>query len=135
MGDGLVVQKSGLIERLDSKPGAISSDNPFYWYIHLQSLGKRAQTKEMVEEAVNGFNVDNHAYTILKVIAKKHLTREVCEIAVCKNGLNLKYVPEQYRDISMCMSAVRSDGGALHDVPTQILLGDKGYEKIGRAHV
>lgn len=65
MGDGLVVQKSGLIERLDSKPGAISSDNPFYWYIHLQSLGKRAQTKEMVEEAVNGFNVDNHAYTIL----------------------------------------------------------------------
>ena len=106
MGDGLVVQKSGLIERLDSKPGAISSDNPFYWYIHLQSLGKRAQTKEMVEEAVNGFNVDNHAYTILKVIAKKHLTREVCEIAVCKNGLNLKYVPEQYRDISMCMSAV-----------------------------
>ena len=128
MGDGLVVQKSGLIERLDSKPGAISSDNPFYWYIHLQSLGKRAQTKEMVEEAVNGFNVDNHAYTILKVIAKKHLTREVCEIAVCKNGLNLKYVPEQYRDISMCMSAVRSDGGALHDVPTQILLGDKGYE-------
>lgn len=126
--DGLVVQKSSLIERLDSKPGAMGSDNPFYWYIHLKSLGKRAQTKEMVEEAVNGFNVDNHAYTILKVIAKKHLTREVCEIAVCKNGLNLKYVPEQYRDISMCMSAVRSDGGALHDVPTQILLGDKGYE-------
>ena len=35
MGDGLVVQKSGLIERLDSKPGAISSDNPFYWYIQI----------------------------------------------------------------------------------------------------
>ena len=94
MGDELVVhQKSSLIERLDSKPGAIGSDNPFYWYIHLKSLGKRAQTKEMVEEAVNGFNVDNHAYTILKVIAKKYLTRDVCEIAVHKNGLNLKYVP------------------------------------------
>lgn len=129
MGDELVVhQKSSLIERLDSKPGAIGSDNPFYWYIHLKSLGKRAQTKEMVEEAVNGFNVDNHAYTILKVIAKKYLTRDVCEIAVRKNGLNLKYVPEQYRDISMCKSAVQSDGGALRDVPTQILLGDKGYE-------
>lgn len=128
MGDGLVVQKSSLIERLDSKPGVIGSDNPFYWYIHLKSLGKRAQTKEMVDEAVNGFSVDNHAYTILKVIAKKYLTREVCEIAVRKNGLNLKYVPEQYRDTSMCMSAVQSDGGALRDVPAQILLGDKGYE-------
>ena len=37
MGDELVVhQKSSLIERLDSKPGAIGSDNPFYWYIHLK---------------------------------------------------------------------------------------------------
>ena len=128
MEDGHVVQKSSLIEHLDSKPGVIGSDNPFYWYIHLESLGKRAQTKELVDEAVNGFSVDNHAYTILKVIAKKYLTREVCEIAVRKNGLNLKYVPEQYRDISMCMSAVQSDGGALRDVPAQILLGDKGYE-------
>ena len=128
MGDGLVVQKSSLIERLDSKPGVIDSDNPFYWYIHLKSLGKRAQTKEMVEEAVNCFNVDNPEYTILKVIAKKYLTRDVCEIAVRKNGLNLKYVPEQYRDISMCMSAVQSDGGALCDVPAQRLFGDKGYE-------
>ena len=128
MGDGLVVQKSSLIERLDSKPGVIDSDNPFYWYIHLKSLGKRAQTKEMVEEAVNCFNVDNPEYTILKVIAKKYLTHDVCEIAVRKNGLNLKYVPEQYRDISMCMSAVQSDGGALCDVPAQILFGDKGYE-------
>ena len=101
MGDGLVVQKSSLIERLDSKPGVIDSDNPFYWYIHLKSLGKRAQTKEMVEEAVNCFNVDNPEYTILKVIAKKYLTRDVCEIAVRKNGLNLKYVPEQYR-IYLC---------------------------------
>lgn len=128
MGDGLVVQKSSLIEYLDSKLEVIGSDNPFYWYIHLKSLGKRAQTKEIVEEAVNGFNVDNPAYTILEVVAKKYLTREVCEIAVCKNGLNLKYVPEQYQDTSMCLSAVQSNGGALCDVPAQVLFGDKGYE-------
>ncbi len=128
MEDCLAVHSSGLIERLDRKSEAIGKDNPFYWYLHLRELGKRAQTKEMVNEAINGFNVNNPEYKILKVIAKKYLTREVCEIAVGKNGLNLKYVPEQYRDIGMCLAAVQSDGGALGEVPEQILLGDKGYE-------
>lgn len=128
MEDCLAVRSSGLIERLDRKSEAIGKDNPFYWYLHLRELGKRAQTKEMVNEAINGFNVNNPEYKILEVIAKKYLTREVCEIAVGKNGLNLKYVPEQYRDIGMCLAAVKSDGGALGEVPEQILLGDKGYE-------
>ena len=103
MEDGLAVRSSGLIERLERKSEVMGKDNPFYWYLHLKELGKLAQTKEMVAEAVNGFSVNNPAYTILKVIAKKYLTREVCEIAVSKNGLNLKYVPEQYRDIAMCL--------------------------------
>lgn len=128
MEDNLVVRSSNLIERLENKPGTIGKDNPFYWYLHLKTLGKQAQTKEMVEEAVNSFIVANHVYTILKVIAKKHLTREVCEIAVSRNGLNLKYVPEQYRDAAMCLAAVQSDGAALREVPERILLGDKGYE-------
>lgn len=93
MEDGLAVRSSGLIERLERKSEVMGKDNPFYWYLHLKELGKRAQTKEMVDEAVNGFIVNNPAYTILKVIAKKYLTREVCEIAVSKNGLNLEYVP------------------------------------------
>ena len=128
MEDGLAIRSSGLIERLERKPEVMGKDNPFYWYLHLEELGKRAQTKEMVDEAINSFSVNNPAYTILKVIAKKYLTREVCEIAVSKNGLNLKYVPEQYRDIAMCLAAVQSDGGALGEVPERILLGDKGYE-------
>lgn len=128
MEDGLAVRSSGLIERLERKSEVMGKDNPFYWYLHLKELGKRAQTKEMVDEAINGFIVNNPAYTILKVIAKKYLTREVCEIAVSKNGSNLKYVPEQYRDIAMCLAAVQSDGGALGEVPERILLGDKGYE-------
>ncbi len=128
MEDGLAVRSSGLIERLERKSEVMGKDDPFYWYLHLEELGKLAQTKEMVDEAVNGFSVNHPAYTILKVIAKKYLTREVCEIAVSKNGLNLKYVPEQYRDIAMCLAAVQSDGGALRYVPKQILFGDKGYE-------
>lgn len=128
MEDGLAVRSSGLIERLERKSEVMGKDNPFYWYFHLKELGKRAQTKEMVAEAINGFSVKNPEYTILKVIAKKYLTREVYEIAVSKNGLNLKYVPEQYRDIAMCLAAVQSDGGALGEVPERILFGDKGYE-------
>ena len=128
MEDGLAVRSSGLIERLERKSEVMGKDNPFYWYLHLKELGKRAQTKEMVDEAVNGFSVNNPAYTILKVIAKKYLTREVCEIAVSKNGLNLEYVPEQYRDIAICLAAVQSNGSALREVPERILLGDKGYE-------
>lgn len=158
MEDGLAVRSSGLIERLERESEAISfsemrgKDDPFYWYLHLKELGKQAQTKEMVDEAVNSFNVNRSGYTILRVIAKKYLTREVCEIAVSKNGRNLEYVPEQYRDADMCLVAVQSDGSALRDVPEQyrdiamcltavqsngyalayvpkqILLGDKGYE-------
>lgn len=158
MEDGLAVRSSGLIERLERESEVISfsemwgKDDPFYWYLHLKELGKQAQTKEMVDEAVNSFNVNRPGYTILRVIAKKYLTREVCEIAVSKNGRNLEYVPEQYRDADMCLVAVQSDGSALRDVPEQyrdiamcltavqsngyalayvpkqILLGDKGYE-------
>lgn len=95
MEDGLAVRSSGLIERLERESEVISfsemrgKDDPFYWYLHLKELGKQAQTKEMVDEAVNSFNVNRSGYTILRVIAKKYLTREVCEIAVSKNGRNL----------------------------------------------
>lgn len=73
MEDGLAVRSSGLIERLERKSEVMGKDNPFYWYLHLKELGKLAQTKEMVAEAVNGFSVNNPAYTILKVIAKSIL--------------------------------------------------------------
>lgn len=134
MKDSLAVHSSGLIERLDESSGinlfseTKNKDDPLYWYFYLKELGKRAQTKEMVAEAVSSFSVNNPSYTILKVIAKKYLTREVCKIAASKNGWNLEYVPEQYRDTVMCLAAVQSDGGVLRYVPEQILLGDNGYE-------
>ena len=59
----------GLIEYLEKKQQKdIDQDNPFYWYLHLQMLGKREQTKELVDEAVKNFNVNNHEHPILKVI-------------------------------------------------------------------
>lgn len=128
MEEVIVSNSSNLIERLENQPGAINKNNPFYWYLHLEMIGKRAQTDEMVNEAVNNFNVDNHSYKILKMIAKKYITPNVCRIAVTRNGLNLKYVPKEFRDVPMCLSAVKSDGGALEDVPEQILLGEDGYE-------
>lgn len=122
------VHSSNIIERLNENSEMINKGSPFYWYFHLENIGKRAQTKEMVEEAVHSFSVENRACTILKVIAKKYLSREVCEVAVRKNGMNLKYVPEQYCDADMCLAAVQNDGDSLQEVPKQILLGDRGYE-------
>lgn len=126
MEDSHIVRPSSLIERLERASNAMDKENPFYWYCRLESLGKRLQTQEIVEEAVNAFVVSNSAYPILKVVAKKYRTRELSEVAVRRNGLNLKYVPEQYRDAALCMIAVESDGEAIVEVPQKILLGDCG---------
>ena len=124
------IHSSGLTERLErmNKVAPMSEDHPFYWYFHLESLGKRAQTKDLVDAAVKNFDAYNPHYTILKVTSKRFLTRELCEIAVSKNGLNLKYVPEQYQDVDMCRTAVQNDGCALQEVPKEILLGKDGYK-------
>ena len=110
MEDSHIVRPSSLIEHLERASNAMDKENPFYWYCRLESLGKRLQTQEIVEEAVNSFVVSKSAYPILKVVAKKYITRELSEVAVRRNGLNLKYVPEQYRDAALCMIAVESDG-------------------------
>jgi len=94
----------------------------------LKDAGKRVQTKEMVDRAVNEFIVDNPEYKILEVVSRRFLTREVCEVAVKNNGLNLEFVPEQYKDADMCMLAVQGEGDALKYAPDCILLGDRGYE-------
>ena len=128
MEKSLAIYSSKLLERLDNREVTLSKDNQFYWYFYLKELGKQAQTQEVVVQAVTNFCVNNPLYTILKVVAKRYLTYEICDIAVRKNGLNLMYVPEQYRDFAMCLAAVQNNGGALREVPKQILLGEKGYE-------
>lgn len=128
MKDNLFVRSSKLIKCLKNKLFQIGKDNPFYWYYYLKDAGKRVQTKEMADKAVNEFIVDNPEYKILEVISRRFLTHEVCEVAVKNNGLNLEFVPEQYKDADMCMLAVQGEGDALKYAPDCILFGDRGYE-------
>lgn len=123
-------QSIGLIERLEQNPLARRMDesNPLYWYIHLDQLGKMAQSAETVEKAINEFAVCNPYYCILKVTSKKHLTYDLCATAVRNNGLNLQYVPERFKDSQMCALAVSENGEALSDVPATILTGAEGYK-------
>ena len=102
----------------------IRKESPFYWYLYLKKIGKNNQTKEMVEQAIGEFNVENPYCPILEVISNKYRTRDVCMIAVSRNGLNLKYVPPKFRDADMCSTAVESDGRALEYVPEC----DRSYE-------
>lgn len=123
-------QSIGLIERLEQKPLARRMDesNPLYWYIHLDQLGKMAQSAETVEKAINEFTACNPYCCILKVTSRKHLTYDLCATAVRNNGLNLQYVPERFKDSQMCALAVSENGEALSDVPAAILTGAEGYE-------
>lgn len=82
MENNLFVRSSKLIQCLKNKLFQIGKDNPFYWYYYLKDAGKRVQTKEMADKAVNEFIVDNPEYKILEVISRRFLTREVCEGAV-----------------------------------------------------
>lgn len=122
--DNLIVQPSSN----NNSPMMVNLDDPLYWYLYLESIGKRAQTKEMIEEAVNSFTVADHKYKILQLISKKLLTRDICSVAVSKNGLNLEYVPKQHCDVEMCLTAVQCDGCALNYVPRELLFQDRGYD-------
>lgn len=90
-------------------------------YDNLKNLSKSLQTFDMVYNAVKQFNCVNHDNVILKYVSKKLLTREICELAVSKNGRNLQYVPFELRDEKMCMTAVENDGACLGFVPITLL--------------
>lgn len=132
MKSNLVPRTSSLIQKLDNNLqryfGAKDKNNPYYWYYYLNNLGKAMQNKEMVEAAIDGFRVDNQEYQILSVVSKRFLTYDLCKDAVCRNGYNLRYIPDKYLDANMCISAVVNNGDALIVVPQEILLGDEGYE-------
>lgn len=126
--DGRIVRTKGLIERIENRRSPDDPTSPFFWYNRLNELGKQAQTERLVYEAVSSFNAADQYHLILKLVAKKYLTREICEIAVHKNGLNLEYVPENFRDEDISFVAVSNNGDALRSVPDSILCGEKGYE-------
>lgn len=128
MEDRKSVYGAQLITQLENRPSVVDSGTTINWYVHLERIGKQAQTEEMVQAAIKQFNVEHKEWLLLNVIAKKFLTREICELAVRNNGLNLKYVPKMYCDENMVLIAVRNNGDVLRDVPDSILYYEKGYE-------
>ena len=123
-----VACEGSLVSDLEKKYNSTMLDDSFYWYDYLKKIGKQAQTAEMVYEAVSKFDVVDSYHLILKVIAKKHLSRDICEIAVRKNGMNLEYVPDRFRDEKICCIAVQNNGNALCYAPNSVLCSEKGYE-------
>lgn len=120
------VRQIGLIKYLEDQITPPDNNYPDNWYLYLDKIGKRSQTYQMAKKAVNEFNDENPYKQILKVIARKFLTYEICEIAVSKNGLNLKHVPDTLRDEAICFAALRSNGNALEVVPENSLYGENG---------
>lgn len=89
------------------------------WHLHLWKMGKRKQTPEIVREAIE--HDDGECGPILKFISKKLLTREICQLAVSKSGINLKYVPYGYRDYDLCSLAVKTEGAIITEVPEELI--------------
>jgi hypothetical protein len=51
----------------------------------------------------------------------KHITPEIAEIALEKDGICLRSVPMHLRDVSLCTKAVMSNSEAIKYVPKNIL--------------
>lgn len=73
--------------------------------VTLRKLGKIAQTADIVAYAIEHESPTAPA-PILRFISKRHLTPELCKKACTVNGLNLEYVPEEWRTYEMCKCAV-----------------------------
>lgn len=126
--------------RLARKLGIIQDKYPLEaFYEHpcestLARIGKKQQNEEIAWLAVEN-EIKDKSSSILKHVSKKFLTRDLCLLAVTKNGNNLKYVPENLRDFSMCFTAVSNAPNTTHSfacvldyVPKNVLLGEGGHE-------
>ena len=96
----------------------------------LSRISKRLHTIEMIHKAIEE-NKSTDGY-VLKHVSKKLVSYELCLLAVDKNGAELRFVPEEMKDLDMCETAVRNDQSFMHSdcalsyVPTKILSGKKG---------
>ena len=57
----------------------------------------------------------------LKFIPSEYITKELCELAVQKNGHSLNYVPEHLKTPEFCEVAVKNHGYALQYVPDELI--------------
>lgn len=54
-------------------------------------------------------------------ISKEFVTRQMCEIAATRNGYTLHFMPDHFKDMDLCMRAVKGYGGNLEDVPKHLI--------------
>ena len=95
------------------------------WRYFLKDLGKKMQTPEMVQQAI-----EESDDAILNLISKKLLTKDLCRLAISKNGFNIRYTPTEYLDYDICLEAMRSHGGCLDSVPDKFRSYELCYSAV-----
>lgn len=55
----------------------------------------------------------------LNLVFVEDYTWSLCELAVSKNGLTLRFVPDEFKTESVCLKAVKQDGMAMQYIPTK----------------
>ena len=74
--------------------------------MNLEDIPKERVNNELIELAVKHMSLEGPA---LKDVPEKLITRELCEKVVSDDGTNIAYVPDKYKTLDLCLSAL--DGG------------------------
>eukprot|EP01088_Endostelium_zonatum_P018889 TRINITY_DN6241_c0_g1_i2.p1 TRINITY_DN6241_c0_g1~~TRINITY_DN6241_c0_g1_i2.p1 ORF type:complete len:144 (+),score=10.46 TRINITY_DN6241_c0_g1_i2:47-478(+) len=54
-------------------------------------------------------------------VPRESITKEMCEVAVCQDRINLQFVPEDLKTEKICLIAVKKDGIALEFVKMELI--------------
>lgn len=71
-------------------------------------------TPELIETAIQSGGR-------IKQFPEEYINRELCLLAMKRNGLGLNEVPKRFMDYEICLEAVKQNGAALNDVPDRFL--------------
>ena len=126
------------VDELKAHFGFIQRDPLDEFFAHpcgelLSNISKKQQTMEMVTLALKEEN-EKCWKPILKFVARKLMTDEVCDIAVSSNVSNFYYVPDSFKTPERCLATVQmkaprfTDAPLLSAVPEEVLMGPVGEE-------
>jgi hypothetical protein len=83
------------------------------WLNNIRFIPKQYRTKELYEIAIKQDGLN------LMYVPEQLRTKELCELAIQNNGEALYYVPDEFKTKELCELAVRNNGMALGDIPEQ----------------
>lgn len=112
---GLEASGSSSIDNFFEKPSLAA----------LAGIPKNKQTKEMVDLAIEGYKLTaksgSYISPDLKYASQKLLDKNAC-LAACEcNGLNIRHVPQRFKDYELYLTAVRENPSCLCAVPEQLV--------------